>query len=254
MGPIAGAALPGYRQLEADAWTNDHGDLVSVHRFDTPPDIPAPLEELPRLRHALAHYTAGAGGGLIEADVLHLSTVPTLRQVLKVPLPGRPTGQAFLGSYTLPRASCSAVVKVQALEQGATGTREARVLVELGPERYFMQHPYAPDLRQGLPFHWADAPLSTRTSRSTPSPGSGTRWPNSPSPSRSPRTSRPCRPSRGLPPPLAEGGERRGDRRRQEGASGRPSPGEGRAARHRGHSAPHTAHLAARGGTVGAPV
>lgn len=159
MGPIAGAALPGYRQLEADAWTNDHGDLVSVHRFDTPPDIPAPLEELPRLRHALAHYTAGAGGGLIEADVLHLSTVPTLRQVLKVPLPGRPTGQAFLGSYTLPRASCSAVVKVQALEQGATGTREARVLVELGPERYFMQHPYAPDLRQGLPFHWADAPL-----------------------------------------------------------------------------------------------
>ncbi len=88
---------------------HDHGDLVSVHRFDAPPDIPAPLEELPHLRHALAHYTARAGGGLVEADVLHPGTVPTLRQVLKVPLPGRPTGQAFLGSYTLPRASRSAV-------------------------------------------------------------------------------------------------------------------------------------------------
>ncbi|MFD8074873.1 hypothetical protein ACFV3E_19780 [Streptomyces sp. NPDC059718] len=158
MGPIAGAELPGYRQIEADAWTNDHGDLVSLHWFDVPPDIPAPLEDLPRLRHALAHYTHGAGGGLIEADVLHLGTVPTLRQVIKVPLPDRPAGQAFLGSYTLPRASCSAVVKVQALEEGTTGVREAQVLIELGPERYFMPHPYASDLRQGLPFHWGDAP------------------------------------------------------------------------------------------------
>ncbi|MDX3235504.1 hypothetical protein PV392_07380 [Streptomyces sp. ME03-5709C] len=158
METIAGAELPGYHRIDAAVWTNDHGDLVSVHWFDTPPDIPAPLEELPRLRHALAHYTAVAGGGLIEADVLHLGTVPSLRQVIKVPLPDRPAGQAFLGSYTLPRASCSAVVKVQALEQGTTGAREARVLGELGPERYFMPHPYAPDLRQGLPFHWGDAP------------------------------------------------------------------------------------------------
>jgi hypothetical protein len=158
MGPIEGAELPGYRQIEADAWTNDQGDLVSLHWFDVPPDIPAPLEDLSRLRHALAHYTARAGGGLVEADVVRFGPVPALRQVIKMPQPDRAAGQAFLGSYTLPRADCTAVVKIQALEQGTTGVREAKVLIELGPERYFMVHPYASDLRQGLPFHWADAP------------------------------------------------------------------------------------------------
>ncbi|MFD3453076.1 hypothetical protein ACFWVC_12960 [Streptomyces sp. NPDC058691] len=158
MQPLDGADLPGYRQVAEHAWTDDHGDVISLHFFDLPPDIPAPLEEPVPLRQALAHVTAGAGGGLIEADVVQVAGLPALRQVLKVPLPDRPSGLAFLGSYTLPRAACSAVVKVQAFEAGPTGMREALVLAELGPEQYFLAHPYAPGLRGGLPFHRADAP------------------------------------------------------------------------------------------------
>ncbi|MDX3354691.1 hypothetical protein PV703_15530 [Streptomyces sp. ME01-24h] len=157
MGPLDGADLPGYRQVADHAWTDDHGDVISLHFFDLPPDIPAPLEEPDRLRQALARFTADAGGGLIEADVVRVAGLPALRQVLKVPLPDRPRGQAFLGTYTLPRAACSAVVKVQTFEDGVTGMREAMVLAELGPEQYFLEHPYAPGLRGGLPFHRADA-------------------------------------------------------------------------------------------------
>ncbi|MFJ4848382.1 hypothetical protein [Streptomyces sp. NPDC088733] len=157
MGPLDGADLPGYRQVAEHAWADDHGDVISLHFFDLPPDIPAPLEEPDRLRQALARVTTDAGGGLIEADVVRVAGLPALRQVLKVPLPDRPRGQAFLGTYTLPRAACSAVAKVQAFEDGVTGMREAMVLDELGPEQYFLDHPYAPGLRGGLPFHRADA-------------------------------------------------------------------------------------------------
>ncbi|MFJ4986506.1 hypothetical protein ACIP9H_22215 [Streptomyces sp. NPDC088732] len=175
MGPLHGADLPGYRQVAEHAWTDDHGDVISLHFFDLPPDIPAPLEEPDRLRQALARVTADAGGGLIQADVVRVAGLPALRQVLKVPLPDRPRGQAFLGSYTLPRAGCSAVAKVQAFEDGVTGMREAMVLAELGPEQYFLEHPYAPGLRGGCPSTAPTPRSTTRASPATRSPGCGRR-------------------------------------------------------------------------------
>lgn len=85
-----------------------------------------------------------------------LGELPALRQILKLPLPGQPSGQAFIGSFTVPRAMCSTVVKIQAAERGMTGMRGAVVMAKLGPDQYFRPHPYAPEVQGGLPFHAAD--------------------------------------------------------------------------------------------------
>lgn len=156
MRALLGVELPGYRTVDTDTWLNDHGDVLSLHFFDLPPDLPAVLDDGPALRHGLTHFTARAGGGLIEASVKRLGELPALRQILKLPLPGQPSGQAFIGSYTVPRAGCSTVVKIQAAERGMTGMREAVVMAKMGPDQYFRQHPYAPEVQGGLPFHAAD--------------------------------------------------------------------------------------------------
>ncbi|MGW4629079.1 hypothetical protein [Streptomyces rubiginosohelvolus] len=156
MRALLGVELPGYRTVDTDAWLNDHGDVLSLHFFELPPDLPAALDDGPTLRHGLTHFTARAGGGLIEASVKRLGELPALRQILKLPLPNQPSGQAFIGSFTVPRAGCSSVVKIQAVERGMTGMREAVVMAKLGPDQYFRPHPYAPEVRGGLPFHAAD--------------------------------------------------------------------------------------------------
>ncbi|MFF3325005.1 hypothetical protein [Streptomyces sp. NPDC002889] len=156
MRALLGVDLPGYRPVDHDVWANDEGDVLSLHFFELPPDLPASLDDGPTLRAALTRYTAEAGGGLIEASVKSLGELPALRQILKLPLPGQPSGQAFIGSFTVPRAGCSTVVKIQAPERGMTGMREAMVMAQVGHDNYFRPHPYAPDVQGGLPFHAAD--------------------------------------------------------------------------------------------------
>ncbi|WP_406448015.1 hypothetical protein OG782_04090 [Streptomyces sp. NBC_00876] len=156
MRALLGVELPGYRPVADDAWANEHDDLLSLHFFALPPDLPAGLDDGPTLRNALTHHTARAGGGLIEASVKKVGELPALRQILKLPLPDQPSGQAFIGSFTVPRAGCSTVVKIQTVERGMTGMREAVVLAKVGPQEYFRPHPYAPDVQGGLPFHVAD--------------------------------------------------------------------------------------------------
>ncbi|MBM9622958.1 hypothetical protein ACFU9F_20905 [Streptomyces zhihengii] len=156
MRALLGVDLPGFRSVDHDVWTDDAGDVLSLHWFGLKPDLPAALDDGPALRASLAAYTAEAGGGLIEASVKPLGGLPALRQILKLPLPGQAHGQVFIGSFTVPRAECSTVVKIQAPERGTTGMREAMVMARVGPGDYFRPHPYAPGLQGGLPFHEAD--------------------------------------------------------------------------------------------------
>lgn len=60
MRALLGVELPGYRTVDADAGLNDHGDVLSLHFFDLPPDLPAALGDGPALRHRLTHFTAPA--------------------------------------------------------------------------------------------------------------------------------------------------------------------------------------------------
>ncbi|MGW0415139.1 hypothetical protein ACWCPJ_08120 [Streptomyces collinus] len=157
MTPITGLDLSGFTEREPGVWTDEAGLVLSVHFFPLVPDLPAPLHEFERLRSMLAAGVGSRGGNLIEAVPGTLHGVPGLRQLLKVPLPGRPHGQAFIGSWTVPRAACSTVLKVQAAEGQMTGLREALVADRVGPENYFRPHPYAAGGQfGGLPTHVAD--------------------------------------------------------------------------------------------------
>ncbi|MFE7098946.1 hypothetical protein [Streptomyces erythrochromogenes] len=156
MTAITAMDLTGFTEREAGVWTDERGLVLSVHFFDLVPDLPAPLDRPELLRPALARSVAAAGAGLIEASFGEVGSLPGVRQLVKVRRPDG-HGQVFIGSWTVPRAACSAVVKVQAGEGAMTGLREAVVLDQVGPERYFTPHPYGPDITGGLPHHVADA-------------------------------------------------------------------------------------------------
>ncbi|WP_112228313.1 hypothetical protein [Lentzea atacamensis] len=97
----------------------------------------------------------GQDGYLIEAHVVQLAGTAADHQV---PLPNRPAGQAFLCSFTVPKATCSAVLQLIAVEGPVTGMREAVLAPEVGFERWVMPHPYAPQLQGRLPFHAGGRP------------------------------------------------------------------------------------------------
>ncbi|MEU4771661.1 hypothetical protein [Micromonospora sp. NPDC023644] len=154
-----GRFLPaGFNQVAADSWANDERIVIQATFFNLVPDLPAPLTDPAALRRGMAKMAAAQGGALIEADVTPVGGQPALRQIVKVKLPNQPHGQAFLGSYIVPKAACSAVLRVQAAESGRSGQREATVMDQVGPTNYFRPHPYGPDGEGGLPSHVADDP------------------------------------------------------------------------------------------------
>jgi hypothetical protein len=131
------------------------GDQVSLTYIDLVPDLPAPLDELQLLRHRLALETAEVGA-LIEAHVVTIDSVPTLYQLLKLPIPNQDSGQAFIAAFTVPKATCSAVLRIQCAEGSPTGVRESAVIAQVGPEAFVRPHPYAPALEGRLPWHAGD--------------------------------------------------------------------------------------------------
>lgn len=148
----------GYRRLETGGWRNDRGVHLAADRIAEVPDLPAGLDDLAALRGTLTRFTAETtAGALIEADVVAIDGLPAVRQLVKLPLPGRRNGLYFVGAYTIPRATGSVVVRLQAAEHGTTGFREALIMARSGPDDFFRPHPYAPDLQGNLPFHIGDS-------------------------------------------------------------------------------------------------
>lgn len=148
----------GFQQQDQSNWSNPaNGDRINLTYYDLVPDLPAGLDDLPELRHDLA-VLHGQDGCLIEAHVVQLAGTPALLRIIKVPLPNRPAGQAFLCSFTVPKATCSAVLQLIAVEGPVTGMREGVLAPEVGFERWIMPHPYAPQLQGRLPFHAGDDP------------------------------------------------------------------------------------------------
>jgi hypothetical protein len=158
MHPFAHFLLPGFNPVAADSWANEERIVIQALFFNLVPDLPAALTDPSALQRGMAGMAAAQGGALIEAGVVPLGGQPALRQLIKIKLPNQPSGQAFLGSFIVPKAGCSAVLRVQAAEQGTTGIREAMVMSQVGPMNYFRSHPYGPDGEGGLPSHAADDP------------------------------------------------------------------------------------------------
>ncbi|HEY0451957.1 hypothetical protein, partial [Actinophytocola sp.] len=131
----------GMDQYDDRTWFDPRtGDQVSLTYIGLVPDLPAGLDELPLLRHRLALETSDVGT-LIEAHVVLLDSVPTLFQLLKLPIPNQDTGQAFIAAFTVPKATCSAVLRIQCAEGQPTGMRESVVFSQVGVEGFVRPHP-----------------------------------------------------------------------------------------------------------------
>jgi hypothetical protein len=146
----------GMRRHDERIWFDPlTGDQVSLTVVESVPDLPAPLDDVATLRERLTLDTASTGS-LIEAHVVELDSVPAVFQLLKLPIPDQEHGLAFIAAFTLPKAECSVVLRVQCTESQPTGMREAMVIGNVGVENAFPPHPYAPTVRGVLPFNIAD--------------------------------------------------------------------------------------------------
>lgn len=116
-----------HNQTESVAtYVNAAGDTLSLNYFASEPDIAADISDTEALR---AFYRSAAESNhvaMVEVDPVQLAGLPAVRAILKTHLQLR--GFAFIGSYSLPFSDCSYVIKVQSLEQGVTGMREAAVM------------------------------------------------------------------------------------------------------------------------------
>ncbi|MBB5917786.1 hypothetical protein BJY24_006698 [Nocardia transvalensis] len=145
----------GLQQLDPSTWGNPAtGDLVTLSYIDAVPDLPAPLEDVEALRRGLTEQQAEFGC-LIEAYVIGVAGQPALLRLEKFPLPDG-SGLGFTAGIVLPKATCSAILKVMCRESGRSGTREAAIVPKVGFQNMFRPHPYAPDIRGKLPYNVAD--------------------------------------------------------------------------------------------------
>ena len=106
-------------------WHTQAGDGIGLYYFSKPPDISADLNSVDEVRRFYRSEATSAGLGIIEVETLTLDGCPAIRTIFKVPQ--QPSGMTYLGSITLPFRDFSYVVKVQCMEYGTTGIREAVV-------------------------------------------------------------------------------------------------------------------------------
>jgi len=110
-------------------WRFADGDAVGIFFFRAKPDLPQ-TREMDRFISEYGRRAQTHGASLLECRILELELegLRMLRTIVKVPQ--EPHGMTYVGSFTLPFAHCSYVVKVQCEERGTTGLREAVLLAE----------------------------------------------------------------------------------------------------------------------------
>lgn len=138
---------------------------LSLHYFKVKPDLPT-IQDMAALRNFYRRSLRGAQGGLIQVDKIDLKGFTAIKTIFK--FPQQPSGTTYLGSLTLPFERCSFVIKFQAPEIEASGSREAVVsakmlkakTIQLGPNGMegWMLDPYDPKRSVGTLMNRSEAP------------------------------------------------------------------------------------------------
>jgi len=105
---------------------NSAGDTLSINYFGKVPDIAADINDAAALRSFYRTAAEAGGIAMLEVDPIQIAGVAAVRTLLKARM--EPRGFVFIGCITLPFAKNSYVIKVQSLEHGITGIREAAVM------------------------------------------------------------------------------------------------------------------------------
>ncbi len=106
-------------------WYTLDGDGIALFYFDLPPDLP---REQPTIEAFCAQYRALAQGAFVETGIEKVASLSVVRAIARVPQ--TPTGNTYMGSYTIPFRDFSYVIKIQCEEHGITGVRESILLNE----------------------------------------------------------------------------------------------------------------------------
>ena len=126
-------------QLDLTGWTLDQeqeeesfrfdreGDALGVNLFNIKPDIPAPCNGPEGLRNYFRQLAHTEGGGIVEVDVVHIHNIACASLMIK--MPQIPRGWTYLGGVVIPRQNFSFVIRIQCVEHGMTGGREAVVMI-----------------------------------------------------------------------------------------------------------------------------
>lgn len=116
---------PKEKEENAILWVNPEGTIaVSINFFEQAPDIPT-IKKVNELRDFYRDLIISVNGGIIEVEVFKRQQFDIVRTIFKIPKPDK--GMLYVGSLTIPFGTCSFVLKVQAVEAGPTGMREAVV-------------------------------------------------------------------------------------------------------------------------------
>ena len=104
---------------------NEQTALVGIQFSDNhPTDIPAKLSDITTIRN---HYrdmiVEQIDGGLIRCELAILKDHEAIEMIVKQP--NQPSGMIYNGSFIIPFKGYNFVVKIQAIEAGMTGMREA---------------------------------------------------------------------------------------------------------------------------------
>jgi len=106
-------------------WVNEELVIgLSINFFSKKPDLPT-IQDVRELQDFYRNILVenNLNGGLILVDIVDLKGYKAVKTIFKIPQ--EPSGMNYIGSYTIPFANCSYVLKLQAPEVGMTGVRDA---------------------------------------------------------------------------------------------------------------------------------
>lgn len=106
---------------------NDESASISVNYFNKEPDLPT-IKDVEFLRNFYRDLITPNNGGLIVTELVSIYGVTAVKTIFKVK---QPIGMAYVASVTIPFKNFSFVVKIQAIENGVIGLRDAVVTEKL---------------------------------------------------------------------------------------------------------------------------
>lgn len=139
-------------------WINkEQTAALSINFFDSKPDLPY-LDEIDVVREFYRKELSAHKGGLIEVNIKDIDSYKTIKTLFKISQ--EPTGISYLASLSFPFKNYSFVIKIQSLEYGMTGVREAEITDSLLQNKEltvfedsyleWARDPYKKDFNEGL--------------------------------------------------------------------------------------------------------
>jgi hypothetical protein len=138
-------------------WINPERTIaLSLSWFKKEPVIPT-MKDIQVLRDYYRKGIAASGGGLIEADIVELNSLPAVKTIFKVPQES--AGTLYIASLTIPFQNASCVIKIEAPEQEPYDLRESGIKANDPALENTPADPYDPKFKEGALMTKSEEPV-----------------------------------------------------------------------------------------------